>query len=63
MPDDMLRMARRSGLEHWAARKDVAATDSSLVEKDPGIIRTSNCGEFAKEFCCIVRSCAVPTRC
>jgi hypothetical protein len=50
MPEEMLKMACRSGLEHWAARKEAAASGSVFAEKDPGTRITSNCGAFANEF-------------
>ena len=50
MPDAMLMMATRLGLQHCAVRNDVAATGNSIVEKDPGMMRMSNSGAFAKEF-------------
>jgi hypothetical protein len=50
MPDEMVMMAMRFGFTHCEVRKSVAETGSSLVEKDPGIMRMSNCGAFAKEF-------------
>jgi hypothetical protein len=51
----MLKTASNSGLEHCVQRNDCAAVESSLVENDPGMIKTSNCGAFAKEFCALVR--------
>jgi hypothetical protein len=50
MPEEMLKMAWRSGLEHWASRKEAAASGSVFAEKEPGMIMTSNCGAFANEF-------------
>jgi len=50
MPEEMLKMAWRSGLEHWAARKEAAASGSVFAEKEPGTIMMSNCGAFANEF-------------
>lgn len=52
----MLKIARRSGLEHCAAKKAVAACESSLVENDPGMTKTSNWGALANEFCSQVSS-------
>lgn len=53
----MLIMAMKLGLEHWLVRNDVAATGSSLVEKDPGTTRMSSCGAFSKEFWTEVSLC------
>ena len=51
MPEEILKIAWRSELEHCAARKSVVAGESSFVVNDPGITRISNCGALANEFC------------
>jgi hypothetical protein len=47
----MLIMAMILGFRHCVVRKSVAEIGNLTVEKDPGMIRMSNCGAFAKEFC------------
>jgi hypothetical protein len=54
MPDAMLMMAMRLGFRHCEVRKSVAETGSSIVEKDPGMIKMSNCGALANEFYSLV---------
>jgi hypothetical protein len=50
MPETMLKMAMKLGLAYCEDRNEVADTDNSLVENDPGTSSISNCGEFSKEF-------------
>jgi hypothetical protein len=57
IPEEILKIACRSGLEHCAAKKVVAAGGSSLAVKEPGMTSTSNCGAFANEFYQKVRHC------
>lgn len=46
----MLMMAMRLGFKHCVDRKEDADIDSSLVVKEPGTMRMSNCGAFSNEF-------------
>jgi hypothetical protein len=50
MPETILKMATKLGLEHCEVRNEVAETGNSLVENDPGTTRMSNCGAFSNEF-------------
>lgn len=43
--------AAMSECEDCVVRNSVAETGSSVEVKEPGIIRMSNCGALAKEFC------------
>jgi hypothetical protein len=42
MPETMLIMAIKCGLEHCEVRKEMAVGGRAVVEKEPGTMRMSN---------------------